>query len=796
MNLSRWLAMAGMAAWLAAAPGAQAQQKQQPNLHVGYVYPAGGRQGATFEAVVAGQYLVGATNIFVSGGGVTATITDYIRPIAGKELNDLRILMDELLARRAVVRGDFRALENFRSFKNSKDIKKDAAAEDKEIQELKKKYAGAKWTPEDDQMLIEVRKKLAGSVKRPANPAISEIVVLKMTVAPNAEVGQRELRIGTMMGLSNPLAFYVGQLPEFSKEPSKAITEQKSQVAKTAFAPKNRVAVPTMKVTLPAVVNGQILPGAADRFQFNATKGQRIVIAASARELIPYIPDAVPGWFQATLALYGPGGKELAYDDDFRFNPDPVLYYQIPADGEYTVEIKDAIYRGREDFVYRITIGELPFVTGIFPLGGHAGAETTVEVKGWNLPDTRLTLDNKNKAQGVYPVCARQGTLDSNFIPFKVDTLPECLEQKPNNDQAHAQRVTLPIIINGRMEKPNDVDVFRFEGKAGDEVVAEVHARRLNSPLDSVLKLSDAAGKQLAFNDDYVDKGAGLTTHHADSYLRATLPKDGTYYIHITDAQHKGGPDYAYRLRVSAPRPDFELRVAPSTLVSRAGASIPVTVYALRRDGFAGAIALSLKDAPPGFKLSGGTVPADKDQVKLTVAVPMMPHPEPLELNVEGRATVEGREVVHAAVPAEDMMQAFEYRHLVPSKDLLVAVMGRPMGGGRGAVKVLSETPVRIPAGGTAHIRLATPTSAFASKVRLELSDAPDGMVIQDLLPSSDGAEIVVQSDADKMKVGQTGNLIVKVFPKMQSPKNPKQKNKGQYSLGTLPAIPFEIVQK
>ena len=32
-----------------------------------------------------------------------------------------------------------------------------------------------------------------------------------------------------------------------------------------------------------------------------------------------------------------------------------------------------AIYRGREDFVYRITIGELPFVTSIFPLGGRAG---------------------------------------------------------------------------------------------------------------------------------------------------------------------------------------------------------------------------------------------------------------------------------------------------------------------------------------------------------------------------------------------------------------------------------------
>ena len=50
-----------------------------------------------------------------------------------------------------------------------------------------------------------------------------------------------------------------------------------------------------------------------------------------------------------------------------------MLYYEIPEDGEYVVEIKDSIYRGREDFVYRITLGELPFVTSIFPLGGPAG---------------------------------------------------------------------------------------------------------------------------------------------------------------------------------------------------------------------------------------------------------------------------------------------------------------------------------------------------------------------------------------------------------------------------------------
>jgi hypothetical protein len=128
-----------------------------------------------------------------------------------------------------------------------------------------------------------------------------------------------------------------------------------------------------LRINLPAVVNGQIAPGGVNRYRFHARKGQQIVAAVRARELMPYLADAVPGWFQATLALYDGKGRELAYDDDYRFHPDPVLHYEIASDGEYSLEIKDAIYRGREDFVYRITVGELPFVTSIFPLGGSAG---------------------------------------------------------------------------------------------------------------------------------------------------------------------------------------------------------------------------------------------------------------------------------------------------------------------------------------------------------------------------------------------------------------------------------------
>jgi hypothetical protein len=762
--------MGSLAAFLAMVPAVPAQQVA---AHVGYVYPAGGRQGATLEVTIGGQFLDGVANAFVSGAGVEAKVIEHVKPLTQNQFNKLRDQLKELTDKRSAA---------LRSSRGRGGQGQPQAA------------PKPAWTAEDEKLLAEIRKKMATFVRRPANPAIAEIVTLQVTMAPDAQPGQRELRLETPLGLTNPLVFCVGQLPEFSKKAAKVSDELAGgKGARYRDTPKPSTPEAPVEITLPTILNGQIMPGGVDRYRFQARKGERLVVAASARELIPYLPDAVPGWFQAALALYDAQGNELAYAGDYRFHPDPVLYYEIPSDGQYVIEIRDSIYRGREDFVYRIALGELPFVTSVFPLGGKAGEPTTVELKGWNLPVDKLTLGAEAKGPGIQPLSVRKGDLISNCEPFAVDTLPACLEQEPNDQPESAQRVTLPVIVNGRIGQPGDRDVFRFEGRAGEEIAAEVSARRLNSPLDSVLKLTDAAGRQLAFNDDCEDKGSGLLTHHADSYLRATLPADGTYYLHLGDAQQKGGAEHAYRLRISPPRPDFELRVVPSSISVRGGSSALLTVYALRKDGFSGEIALALQDAPEGFVLSGGLVPAGQDQVRLTLSVPPTSLKEPLNLHLEGRAIVEGKEVSRPAVPAEDMMQAFAYRHLVPAQELKVAVSGR--GIARSAVRILSPTPVKIPAGGTARVQVGVPTSTFFGNLQLELDEPPEGITIQQVSSGRTGSEIVLQSDAAKVKPGLKGNLIVRVFTaRSQSPGKAKAAASKRAPVGTLPAIPFEIV--
>jgi hypothetical protein len=241
-------------------------------------------------------------------------------------------------------------------------------------------------------------------------------------------------------------------------------------------------------------------------------------------------------------------------------------------------------------------------------------------------------------------------------------------------------------------------------------------------------------------------------------------------------------------LHLTTPQPDFELRVVPSAINARAGTTVPVTVHVLRRDGFAGEIALALKDAPKGLELAGARIPADQDMVRVTLTVPADAPPRPMFLNVIGRAAIGQRQVIHEAVPADDLMQAFIYRHLVPAEGSLLCVLGpaEPF-----TVGMVSSHSVKIPSGGQVCLPVTIPNSTPWGAVELSLSDPPPGISITN---SQQG--IVFRSDARTDKPGLKGNLIVNVYA-YRDPETMKgrgQRKKPHRLLTALPAIPFEIV--
>ena len=70
--------------------------------------------------------------------------------------------------------------------------------------------------------------------------------------------------------------------------------------------------------------------------------------------------------------------------------------------------------------------------------------------------------------------------------------------------------VELPATVSGRLIQPGQVAAFRFAAAKGKPVQLTVQSFQLGFPLDPVLRVLDAAGKQLAESDDAGRQRAGL----------------------------------------------------------------------------------------------------------------------------------------------------------------------------------------------------------------------------------------------------------------------------------------------
>ncbi|WP_146599801.1 peptidase [Novipirellula aureliae] len=741
--------------------------------HLAYAYPAGCQAGTEIEITVGGQHIKEATGIYLSGDGVDLEIVSWYRPMTRGESNQLQRRIRD--TRDAIIKQ--REAMGIKQRPSNEEVIATAGITEEQLREQ------------------EISRQRDRDPKRQPNDQLAEEVTVRVKVATDAKLGKRELRFLTEEAISNPIWFHIGRYSEVRE------TEPNDQSP-------DRVVEYT-----PVVINGQIMPGDQDRFAFTAKKGEQIVIDAAVRECMPYLADAVPGWFQAVLKLTDSHGREMSFSDSFYYRQDPVLFFEVPKDDQYVVEIRDSIFRGREDFVYRITVGEIPFVTSIYPLGAQVDSQSMVQLKGWNLTNTDIPVKTmtRKKFRPVMWYTAPQSDGTEIRFPLQVDYWPETFDKEPNNDYQSAQVISTRTTINGRIDYPGDEDIYRVEG--GGRLIAEVEARRLGSPLDSVLRVTDANGKEIGFNDDKVDLSQALQTHHSDSHLSVTIPATGNHYLHIKDASNHGGPDFGYRMRLSAPDGDFELRVTPATIIARRGETVPITVHALRKDGFDEDITLSLVDAPVPLRLDGNVIPGTVDKLNMTLTVPNNLKlvdeetglPQKLfALEMEGSAgkrkgSQSRTQLTRLAVPAENMMQAFIWFHLVPVEQWnLVIREGR----GRSApFSVILPAPrLVLPAEGDTILGVVPIAKQIkASEIRVELSDPPPGLsasIIES--PVGDNYGIKLTSDPAEIDKELKGNLIIRVYRELtpeptEAVPIPKPK---RTDLGILPAIPYEFSQR
>ena len=364
-------------------------------------------------------------------------------------------------------------------------------------------------------------------------------------------------------------------------------------------------------------------------------------------------------------------------------------------------------------------------------------------MSGWNLGYISIKTDWREL--GVHTFFAGDHGWNVNSLAYRVGDLPETIEMEPASDAAHARLIDLPKIVNGRIDHSGAVSYFRLNANAGEEIVAEVEARRLGSPLDSTLTLLDAQGRQLAFNDDAEDKGSTLMTHQADLRLVYRFSAKGAYVLRVADSQQNGGPDYAYRLRISHPRPDFDVRIAPSCINLRPGRTAPVTILLLRRDGFNGAVKLRILDGPKDMLLSGGEIPAGADSVRVGLTAPADAISSPHLLIVEAEATIDGKAVRHRAAPIDDNIQAFAWHEAVPAQQALVWIVGKEH---RKPIWIAEANRLKLPIGGSGQLRLQAPQGMANASINLTLNDPPAGIVIANISQSGNTLQVLLQADA------------------------------------------------
>ena len=671
--------------------------------YIGYLYPAGARAGDEVEILVGGQGLWGVRNVILTGGGISDVVCRNVPGLPVPSGSQRRHLYKWV---RQIERGD----RSFLPLPTGENAMID--------------WRHSPWFSQLNELTplqyeITTRFLFVPRNSLQMSPSIAQRVIVRFKIDPKASPGRRELRLAGYNWVSNPMPFYISGVsevrePRYSPPPTKK---------------------PECVFAYPCVVNGQIMPGETDRFGFEAKKGEVLYFAMKARALQPYLGDGVPGYFQGVLEVTDEQGRQLAFADDRYFDPDPVLCFKVPETGRYRLLVRDALYRGREDFVYRIEIDSKPRPWSMLPP-----------------PDFAVS-------------------------PLRID---------PQN---RSVPLTVPTVVDDRLGKPGSRAVWLFSAKKDEKIVLDLWARRLGSPVDGLLEIYDPSGKRLCVCDDVKRQRIGLVMQHTDPTVIFTAPVSGTYRAVVRDSAGAGGPDHRYYLRIDRPRPDFRAYAAPSALeVSNRGI---FTVIVERMDGFSGPVTVRL-NSPDGFKLCGeNTVPANSCRAVFTLDGMNSRRGSLQRVSM----TASSGNVSHPVTPGTEAMQAFAYTHLIPCEgDFYVARTGKYWASYLFRWKEKNPPALKLYPGSRTNIAITLgknlPPDFSVSGIALH--EQPQGLSVENVKLDIDKrlltAALCAGTDAKPVTVNQIFVVNVSNTEKPRGKKNKQAKPRTVRSTAILPS--------
>lgn len=397
-------------------------------------------------------------------------------------------------------------------------------------------------------------------------------------IAPDCALGEHTFQVRTKTGVSDYKTFWVGPFPEIAEKEPNSEFETPQPIE--------------MNHTVTGVVQNEDV----DHFVVTAKKGERISAEIEGVRLATTL-------FDPYIAILDEKRFELKAEDDLPLlRNDAAVSVIAPADGKYTILVRDSSYGGNGAAFYRLHVGTYPRPTAVYPAGGQLGTKQKVTFKGNSVDNLVQEFQLPDKPNDEFELFATDagGTAPSGNV-FRLFPHGNSMEQEPNNDIKTASAAALPNAFNGIIETEGDIDFFKFQAKKDQTLEIECYARRIRSPLDAVVNLYDAKSRRVAGNDD---------SRGPDSYFRYKFPADGDYYISITDHLSRGGADFVYRIEMLPVSPSLELGIPRNARYSQERQRIVVprgnrfaAVISAQRSNFGGEIALDTSNFPKGVKV-------------------------------------------------------------------------------------------------------------------------------------------------------------------------------------------------
>lgn len=406
-----------------------------------------------------------------------------------------------------------------------------------------------------------------------------------VSVSEQVDPGRHLVQVRTRTGVSDFRPVWINVLPSVNEKES-----------------NNQFQSP-QKIPLNVTVLGSCTNEDIDYFQVDCKKGQRLSVEISAMRLGSF-------QFDPSISILNAKRFEIAASDDSSFaGQDGVCCVKIPADGSYTVAVRESSFAGNPNCRYALHVGNFPRPSVLYPAGGRFGTKVKVRLLGDPLSDEEVEIEVPGNEETPFHYIANDafGTSVSGNR-FLTSPYPNSFQVEPNQYFPNATKIAFPTSVNGILEKPNDDDFYKFSAKKGQVWEIEVYAKRIGSPADPVFHIANSKRKYLVGNDD---------SRGQDSYVRFQVPEDGEYYFRVRDHLRRGGDDFVYRVEFRPAKPSLDISIPRTERYGQYRQTIFIpkggrfgTVMMAGRKNFSGPVALVPEKMPTGVQIDSRPMPA------------------------------------------------------------------------------------------------------------------------------------------------------------------------------------------